>query len=131
MKKLLFVILSLCMAITAFSSGSEDYEFEYNENITIVFENDTVFSQEERQNIADIIVYGNVDNNISTYSLCWLTGHDMISDSVVEIQHKVATTEPRCRRTVYEVETCSNCDHVEITNLGSTFIFCCLEESET
>ena len=129
MRKLLLVFLCVCMTVAAHASTLEKYEFEYeDQGVTIIFEEDTVLSNDERQNIADCIVYGNPNEGISTYSLCWLTGHSIVTDSVIEIQHKVTADAPRCLRTVYEVETCSKCDYFKSTNLGSVFIPCCPED---
>ena len=130
MKKILFIILCICMVITSHATTSDTYQFEYEEQgKTIIFDDNTTFTSEERQYIADVLVYGNSDTeNSTTYAWCWLTGHDLSYESVIEIQHKVSATEPRCYKTTYKVETCSKCDHMETTTLGSTFIVCCPEE---
>lgn len=118
------------MAISSYAATSDIYQFEYEEQgKTIIFEENTNFSNNERQYIADILVYGNTNEESSTtYAWCWLTGHDLTYESVIEIQHKVSATTPRCLKTTYKVETCSKCDHMEITTLSSTYIICCPEE---
>ena len=130
MKKFIFFILCICMTITASASSSDQYQFEYeDQGITILFDEDTTFSSYERQYIADLLVYDNVNaEGATTYAWCWLTGHDLVSDSVIEIQHKVTVDAPRCLRTIYEVITCSKCDHMETNSLGSVFIDCCPED---
>ena len=118
------------MTITSYATVSDTYQFEYKEHgITIVFEENTTFTNDERQYIANAIVLGGSDTeNSTTYAWCWLTGHDLTYESVIEIQHKVSSYAPRCYKTTYRVETCSKCDHLETTKLGSIYIDCCPEE---
>ena len=128
MKKILFIILCLCLTITSYAATIADYTLTYEDiGITIIFNTNTSFSTEERQNIADSIIYGSSDD-IATYSLCWLTGHNITSESVTAIEHKVSDTAPRCYMTVYNVETCSKCDYVNTESAGSTFLNCCPED---
>ena len=130
MKKFLFVLLCICMAMTCYATTSEDYAFEYNDlGLTIVFDDTTNFTSSERQTIADILAYGNSEpEDSTTYAWCWLTGHDYQYDYVFEIEHKVSSSAPRCYKTTYKVETCSKCDHMEYTAISSVFISCCPEE---
>lgn len=129
MRKFLSLILCVCLAISAHALTQEQYQFEYNDqNITIVFDNSTIFTNDERQYIADCLAYGKPDEGISAHSWCWLTGHDLVSDSVIEIQHKVTPDAPRCLKTTYEVITCTKCDHMETKVLSSVFIPCCPED---
>lgn len=130
MKKFLFLILCVCMAVTSYAAASNVYQFEYeDQDITIIFDENTLLSDHERQFIADLMVYGDSDtDNISAYSWCWLTGHDITSDTVTTIQHKVSSSSPRCYMTVYQVDTCSKCDYVETTALSSVYISCCPED---
>ncbi len=129
MKKLIFIILCVCMTVTSYAHTSDQLAFVYeDQDVTIMFDENTVFTQDECKYIADLLVYGNTDDGASTYAWCWLTGHDMVSDSVVELKHKVAVSVPRCMQTVYKVESCSKCDHVETTNLGSVMLDCCPED---
>lgn len=130
MKKIIFVILCLCMAISSYATASNAYQFEYEDSrITIIFEETSTFTPDERQTIADILVYGDSESeDSSTYAWCWLTGHDYVYNSVSAIEHKVSDLAPRCYRTTYRVETCNNCDHMEYTELSSIYIDCCPEE---
>ena len=118
------------MTITSYATVSDTYQFEYEtQGITIVFENNTTFTNDERQYIADVLVYGGTNTESSTtYAWCWLTGHDYQYESVIEIQHKLSATAPRCYKTTYKVETCTKCDHMEITKLSSTWYNCCPED---
>ena len=130
MKKIFILILCLCMILPVNVSASEGYQLTYNDiGITVYFENSTHFSAEERQYIADQIVYGNAESNdSSTYAFCWLIGHDYQYDYVASVHHRVLDKAPRCEQTNYEVETCSRCDHLEYTPLSTVYIDCCPEE---
>ena len=81
----------------------------------------------------DVTIYqiaqsGSEDENVSVQSLCWLTGHNLTSDNVAEVKHKVSKTAPRCYKTIYQVDTCSKCDYMETTVLNQAFIDCCAED---
>ena len=96
MKKLIFVALCVVMPITAYASSETKYRYDYeSSDTTLVFDENTAFDADERQNIADYIVNGgSADETVSVQSLCWLTGHKITSDSVIEVQHKVSKTAP-------------------------------------
>lgn len=131
MKKLIFVLV-LCVSLTipalAISSNEIQYDYEAMGK-TIVFSKNTNYTPEERQYIADIIAYGTFnDSSASTYAWCWLTGHDYQYEYVYAIDHKISPDVPRCFETTYRVETCTKCDHSEITDLGGVYIDCCPEE---
>ena len=120
----------LCVAFSlSFSANTvQTPEFFYeNEETTVIFNTDSVFSIDKKQIIADKLVYGNDfdENNVSTYSWCWLTGHDLIIESVNVIEHKVRTNEPRCDKKTYEVETCTKCDYMKETLIADVPYICC------
>ena len=130
MKKFIIFMLCLCMMLSMQVSAADRIQVAYEDlGITIYFSDNTHFSAEERQYIADGLVYGNIDSeDSSTYSLCWLTGHDYQYDYVASVHHRVLEKAPRCEQTNYEVETCSKCDHLEYTVINSYYITCCPEE---
>ncbi len=130
MNKLIGILLCLCMSLTTFATQPEIYQFEYEDlGLTIIFDEKSNFNNEERAYLADILAYGApVCDNATTYAWCWLTGHDYQYDSVISIEHKVDTLAPRCYETIYEIETCSKCDHMETTVLNTTYIDCCPED---
>ena len=130
MKKLLFIMLSLCTVLSLCVSATEVYQYTYDDiGVTIQFDENSHFSSDERKYIADFLAYGNTkDSDTSTYAWCWLTGHDYQYDYVVSVHHRVSQTVPRCEETTYEVETCSKCDHLEYTALSAVYIDCCPEE---
>jgi len=129
MKKFFVLLICSILAIncTAISGTEPTYEYIIDDtHITIEFDSDSVFSAEQQQLIADRMVYG--DDGASTYAWCWLTGHDIVTDGVSLIEHKVYTSSPRCIRRTYSVETCTKCDHYEQTLISTVLIVCCPEE---
>lgn len=129
MKKLLTLVLFVILAINCTAVSVMDSSFNYtldDKQITIEFTADSVLSTEKQQQVANHIVHG--DDGTSTYAWCWLTGHDYVYESVIAIEHKVATLSPRCMKRTYSVETCSKCDHIEETLLSEVLIACCAEE---
>jgi len=101
------------------------------DNVTVVFENESVLSEERKEYLTNLVmhyhIYGSFNDDLtSTYGLmCTLFGHDEIYDSVSTIEHKVSDTQPRCYRTDYEVITCSRCDYESITPVDSYYYPCC------
>ena len=130
MKVLISIILCICLSLSVTASQTAIYQFEYDDlGITIIFEDDSNFTNDERKYLADILAYDTpVSDNATTYAWCWLTGHDYQYDSVISIEHKVDDLAPRCYQTIYKVETCSKCDHLETTIINTSYIDCCPEE---
>lgn len=124
------IAFALCIAFSlSFSANAvQTFEFFYeNEETTVIFSTDSLFSIDKKQIIADKLVYGNDfdENNVSTYSWCWLTGHDLIIESVNVIEHKVRTNEPRCDIRSYDVESCTKCDYMKETLVSEMPYVCC------
>lgn len=131
MKKLLTIFIGIVLAINCMATPTDTSVYEYtteDSHITVEFDVDSTLSPEQKQNIADYLVYG--DDGISTYSLCWLLGHDYNeTDQIIGITtHKVRTLPPRCLKSTYSVKTCKRCDHIEETLISETFIACCPED---
>lgn len=129
MKKILALILGMALAVncSAFTTGEAAYDFVVNDtHITVEFSTDSALSREKQQQIANHMVYG--DDEASTYAWCWLTGHDYVTENVIETQHKVYSLSPRCIQRIYSVETCTKCDHFEETLVSEVLIACCPEE---
>ena len=129
-RNIIISIVCLMILSTVFITAAHSSEFYYeDEDITITFESDTDLTYEQKQMIADKIVYGySNDEQVSTYSWCWLVGHDTVLNAVAAIEHKVEETVPRCIKRVYEVETCTACDYINEELISTTYIFCCPED---
>ncbi len=125
MKKLLCVLMLICTFSSVVSAVDENtYIFEYAEqNLTIEFVENSVFSYEIREMIADSIAYNTPIPQ--TYSLCWLLGHDFYVEMVSATYHKKSEYDPRCQFELYDVTKCSNCDYVSARLVSSSYISCC------
>jgi len=130
-KIVLAIICCIALSLSFSANTIVESEFYYPEkDITVIFDTESVFSAEQKQFVADKIVSGAslIDDGVSTYALCWLTGHDIVEEEVSVVTHNVYTSAPRCVREIYLVETCSKCDHLEYTLINTSPIFCCPEE---
>ena len=125
MKKLfIFVILICVLSFVVSATDVNPYIYEYFEqNLTIEFAENTTFSQNDRQRIADAIAYG--DSMSQTYSLCWLLGHDEYVETVSAVYHKSSEYDQRCQLEIYDVTKCTNCDYVSPILIDSRYIPCC------
>ena len=129
MKKIkMFIIPILCFMLVvstaAYSSSNGVYEYENeNSHIVVTFSEDSALTAEQQQLISDRLVYG--DPGIQTYAWCWLVGHKLTYDTVSVVTHKKSATSPRCYEEIYNVASCSNCDHIEQELLSATYIVCC------
>lgn len=129
MKKILVIILCAVLAIncSAFSVVDTTYDYELNnKHITVEFSSDSALSAQKQQQIARHMIYG--DDGVSTYALCWLTGHDYVTEGVTLIEHKVYVLSPRCMKRTYSVKTCTKCDFLEETLISQARYACCPEE---
>ena len=95
------------------------------ESKTVEFAADTILSENQQQQIADLLVYGETASTASTQSLCWLVGHDYVEDYVAVTTHKVYESRPRCLQEYYRVTTCSKCDYNDIQRASSALVDCC------
>lgn len=118
------ILLVASLSLGVFASEEQKYIYYYPEyDITIEFSKNSNINTDTQIIIAESIVHN--ANIPQTYSLCWLTGHDSSVETVSAISHKVANSEPRCQRTVYNVTTCAKCDYTDIVLVGSNYIYCC------
>ena len=133
MKKIKFLIVPLfCIIFSvnllAHTAGGGTYEF-VDEDKVVIFEENSALTEDEQQFVAERLVYGSPeDSGIQTYAWCWLTGHNFVYDTVTVVTHKKKAESPRCYEEIYNVETCTKCDHLEEELIGFGYIVCCPEE---
>lgn len=130
MKKIIAFILATILTLSfGVSASAADVGNTYTYgDLEIVFAEDSTFSDEMKQCIADYISNG--DDGASTYNLlCTLFGHKETVELVGTIYHKVSPTNPRCLRQTWEVYGCTRCEEaLGMTLLGETYITCCAED---
>lgn len=143
MKKIISYVMVLtiilcCGTMGGAVSASEmtdtgDYVYSYGD-VSIIFDADTSLDSETRQAIADRLAKsGNAADvtggeEASTYSWCWLTGHDKQTETAFRVTHKVSATSPRCLSETYSVVTCTKCDYYTEELIYSSYIECCAED---
>lgn len=119
------IILACAMCITS-QAISEQYKYEV-ENVTIIFEESTTLSEQEREVIVNHLTSQN--NNVEVYGLwCNLFGHSYESHTATKITHCVYETDPRCLEEIFKVQVCSRCENTISESMGSVYISCCPEE---
>lgn len=128
-KKVFIVGILICILSFMVSATDENtYIYEYAEqNLTVEFIENSAFSEDARQIIADSIAY---DTPVpQTYSLCWLLGHDYYVEVVSATYHKKSVYAPRCLIEFYDVTQCRKCDYIYPVFTGSQYIHCCPPEA--
>lgn len=128
MKKTLTFVLTLVLAFTmCFSVYAHDstYTYEYG-NKTVIFNETTQFSAEQRVKIAEYLVNGAETSDAETYGLtCTLFGHKYVVEDVTTITHCASDTQPRCLEEDFEIGECSRCGHTYSNRIGFCYITCC------
>ena len=131
----IFVITTLVLSfITIGVSGNsvgnklkdDSKTIEYSDmNISVLFDS-TIIENDVSEKIADRLVYGQSEYDaVPMLSFCWLFGHDIENHSVAVIEHRVRSTNPRCLKKVYKVDTCTKCDYMVEEMVSSAYIICC------
>lgn len=134
MKKIkFFVIPVLCaiFTINTLAASSNNYTYDVNGDVVEVsFENNSSFTEDQKQNIVNMLVYGEGSGSTvqSRGIWCTLFGHDLTTESVTVVHHKKKTTSPRCYKELYSVDSCSNCDYVYEELVSGVYIVCCAED---
>ena len=129
MKKIISLALALLLSVSfCIAASAVDVENTYfYGDVEVVFAEDSSFSEEMKQHIADYIVNG--DDGATTYNLmCTLFGHKETSEVVLTTSHKVRATNPRCLQQMWEIHACSRCNEaLDQILLSETYIDCCPE----
>lgn len=128
MKKTLTFVLTIIIAFSmCFSVYAQDntYTYEYG-NKTVIFDETTQFSAEQREKIAEYLVNGAEASDAATYGLtCTLFGHKYVVDYVTTITHCVFDTQPRCLEESFEIGECSRCGDTYSERISYGYITCC------
>lgn len=124
-------IIALIMAvISLFCVMSVSAVAEGEGTVTItVNETEFIFDVETTEDFRDKFIanyFNGEDDGATAYGLtCTLFGHKIETTTVAAVTHKVLSTAPRCRREIYDVDTCTRCDYTKSTLKTSSYIDCC------
>ena len=121
----LTIVLSIFTCINISANNIENNIITIN-NVDVQFQNDSCFTNEQKQFIADNIVNSSSENNISTYGLtCTLFGHKYNTENVTTTTHCAKAAAPRCLVEEWEISVCSRCEDTISTNTANYYIYCC------
>ena len=118
------VTISLTFGVSADSNVGNTYQIG---NVTIVFDVDSQLSNEQQENIANLLVnpeYGVAQANL----ICNIFGHKNTTEGVTTITHKVFEESPRCLKELFTITTCSRCNESTVERNAYYYITCCPEE---
>jgi hypothetical protein len=97
------------------------------DNVTVVFDDDSQLSNEQKETIAQLLV--NPEYGVSQVNLiCNIFGHKNTQEGVSTITHKVSGTDPRCLREFFTITTCSRCNESTVERNAAVYISCCPED---
>lgn len=130
MKKFLITTLAIIIALmppfSVSASGVANNIYSVNRK-TVEFSENSMFTVEQQEVIAQKIVNNSFTSNATTYNLlCTMFGHKTTTETIGVIEHCVSSTAPRCKETLQDVTVCTRCEEViEISTISSYYIFCC------
>ena len=130
MKKIIAVIMVIILATCATINVSAD-EITGNiyqiDNTTIIFDEDSKFSNEQQEMIAQLLT--NLEYGVSQANLiCNIFGHKNTTEGVTTITHRASATEPRCLQENFIITTCSRCNESTVERASYFYIPCCPED---
>lgn len=119
--KFLAIIMMVSMLVSMAGAVSENTRVS-RPNVEIII--DDAIDYEKAQLIIATI---NGDEIISPRSILCVLGHSKAQTSALGAEHRVWSTSPRCRETIYDVTYCkrSGCDYVVYTIRSQTRVTCC------
>ena len=119
------ILFSFCMSVSA---DSVIYVCEIG-NTSVIFDENTIFSAQEREDIAQLIVNGDSYDSTAYAMLCVISGHDYSQyESVRAITHRADDKDPRCLQEIFLISKCSRCEHYKTERISVCYISCCPED---
>lgn len=119
------MVIALMACATFGASADENIGNTYQiDNITVMFDADSQFSDEQQETIANLLAYpeyGVAQANL----ICNIFGHKNTTEGVTTITHKAKATSPRCFQENFIVTTCSRCDEYTVERASYYYITCC------
>ena len=120
------IVLVVCSVINVSADTIVGNVYQVN-NTTIIFENNSEFSNEQQEMIAQLLV--NPEYAISPANLiCDIFGHKNTTEGVTTITHRVSAMSPRCLQENFIVTTCSRCNASTVERASYFYITCCPED---
>ena len=130
MKKVavIFIVIILTIGATIGVSAESNAGNTYHiDNITVLFDTNSQFSEEQQEMIAQLLV--NPEYGVSQANLiCNIFGHKNTQEGVSTITHKVLAESPRCLEEFFVITICSRCNESTVERTGYRYISCCPEE---
>ena len=131
MKRLISLSMVLIFAFTfcfATSADTADNNVVTVDNYTIVFDESSSLTQEEKLHMAQLRANYSPETSTesSTYGvMCTLFGHKTTTEMIIVTEHCVSATAPRCLETYEDLTVCSRCDYTTVEVISSIYIYCC------
>jgi len=131
MKRFVAILITITMILalpnTTYAAQTLTTQYSIN-NVTILFSNDTTFSETERQQIINKLVLGETDELTAKFNILCLFGHKYEVGYVTTITHRVSATNPRCLCEYFEIGVCQRCNDSYTQRIGYEYIPCCPED---
>ncbi len=123
---LMVAILTICSTLGVSANDMVGNQYQID-GITVVFDVDSKFSDQQQEMIANLLVHP--ENGVALANLiCNIFGHKNTTEGVTTITHKVSATDPRCLRELFTVTICSRCDESTVERNAAYYIPCCPED---
>lgn len=123
---LLAVILTISFTLGISADGIVGNTYQIGD-VTVIFEPDSQFSNEQQEMIAQLLV--NSEYGVSQANLiCDIFGHKNMQEGVSTITHCALPDDPRCLQEFFTITTCSRCNESTVDRDGYRYITCCPEE---
>ena len=129
--RILMCILVILTATTVWTAATEpNRQYTYQENdveYTVEFM-DNALTADQQEQAAYRLIHED-ESGAQTYGLgCILFGHDLTTSKVAVITHKAYKYSPRCKREMYDVTICEDCDYQTQKLTSTSYIICCPED---
>lgn len=126
MKKIIAFIMAVTLVFSAMSISV--YAEDASEISVTVNGIEFIFEAGTSEEFIDKFIedYFNPEDDAQTYGItCTLLGHDIEKTTTYVITHNARTSDPKCLKKTYNVDTCTRCDYASKTLLKQEYIYCC------
>lgn len=122
---ILVLMITMCICATATSASNSTYTYETEDAVYTIEFIDNNLTAEEQELVAAKLA--GIEYNTAAPANIWcdIFGHDYKYTTASVITHKYRATDPRCKKDLYNVKYCEDCDFTEETLTSSVYIVCC------